>query len=456
MDPRTASALAALTLLATTIVPFASAIEPPPPLPQVGEGALFGMTTDAKTGQAWFARVDPANGAVELVGALPGVKSWFAGTDTFNEAQNRYYIVAGSADARVRTLFTIDADAGAVLAQAAVEDFRSTEYDPLTGGVYGLRYNAVEKRETLVRVDPDTGSVALVADLKGVDASAVNTNALDVAGQRYFFIGRSGFDTVLVTVDVSDGSFTLARMKDVPTLLEYDAKASTLVGVWWDGAKEWLVRVGGNGALTPVAALPGVAFVTLGSNAFDNVGERYFFGGAEKDAPKLHTVAAATGAIQFAPAMPAVRELEFGTSLEDAICHDVPAIIRWIQIPVAPLIGLLGQTIPLPPEVHRIVVSLGIVCEPRTGGGAGNPGSCGTEIGPTPLVHVWEAHFLDANPAGIVNAGICVRVTNDLVPVSAGAAAGVRYFYERYCYVPAGYYVVTPEDVLRENFLVTC
>jgi hypothetical protein len=61
--------------------------------------------------------------------------------------------------------------------------------------------------------------------------------------------------------------------------------------------------------------------------------------------------------------------LEGDVDCEETLCRDVPRIVETVRVPVDDAIGLLGETIPLPDVVKRVLVQAGFKCDPRSGSG---------------------------------------------------------------------------------------
>lgn len=70
-----------------------------------------------------------------------------------------------------------------------------------------------------------------------------------------------------------------------------------------------------------------------------------------------------------------------GHSCNVVLCQDVPAVYQTVTIAGGNVLGLL----PTPAIVYNVLVKLGVVCEPGTGGGSGS--GC-PEVLATPAVHV--------------------------------------------------------------------
>ncbi|MGH9360672.1 MAG: hypothetical protein ACRD2T_02055 [Thermoanaerobaculia bacterium] len=151
-------------------------------------GSLFGtaLVPDGVSG-ARLLRIDPGSGNAALIGeaVVPG---GIQGNLAVDWAENRLF-VPGFEENHIR-LSVLDLGRGAVIGDARVElgswNLRSIEWDPRDRVLLGL-ITTDFRTGTIARIDPETGEVFPVAEVKGAPLGLGGDSVLDADSRRLYF-----------------------------------------------------------------------------------------------------------------------------------------------------------------------------------------------------------------------------------------------------------------------------
>ena len=163
----------------------------------------------------------------------------------------------------------------------------------------------INDANTLVIVDPATGTLTPVGNFPGLTGVIQGVSALDAANQRYFFpmAGRL-FVVNIQTGDVITNPLlpTTATGSVIgPSSMEFDPTTDTLFGVANLNNANTLVTVDPvTAAFNPVGNFPGLTGVIQGVSALDAANQRYLF----PMAGRLFVVNIQTGDVIANPLLP--------------------------------------------------------------------------------------------------------------------------------------------------------
>jgi hypothetical protein len=282
---------------------------------------LLGVRRVAADNGRQLVYLDTATGGVTAPGPSidPPLGSG-SGVTTVDRAGNRLFFIGTTGAETDQRVWTIDLQTGTTLASppiagSSVATFFSLEWDAGEGVLYGLR-NPGDGGKQLATVDPATGAVAGIGP--SIHPSPVGlgvsggVNALDAAGNRFFFVGLRLDDFVsrLYVVDTATGAFIEPAIPsgDVNPIsgLEWDAAEGVLYAIRnpGGGARQLATIDPVTAAVTPLGTGTGVSTGTSsGVNALDETGNRFFIVGTpagDTDA-RLYTFDTTDGSIDAQP-----------------------------------------------------------------------------------------------------------------------------------------------------------
>ncbi len=172
---------------------------------------LYGMRNPGDGGKQ-IVTYDPATGVATPISAsispslgVPG------GVTALDAAGNRFFFIGTPSAEFVHRIYTVDTVTGAVLGNPTVDPATSIlglEYDAGEGVLYALR-NPGDGGKQLVRLDPATGAAVVVSgNISPPLGIAGGVNALDAAGNKFFFIGVPSAETDfrIYTIDTVTGA----------------------------------------------------------------------------------------------------------------------------------------------------------------------------------------------------------------------------------------------------------
>ncbi|CAN5917409.1 hypothetical protein BH11BAC7_BH11BAC7_15060 [soil metagenome] len=254
----------------------------------------------------FLARVDYQTFGYTRIDSFPNVNSVYDNT-AYDQNNKRFFLQGNNHPATPPwTLFTIDAQTGAMLSQATIPSNLSSavhvcclQYDNTNDTLYGIYYQGTSFSSCWI--EPSTGIVHFKQTLPGIDGYAPTISAYDEIHHHLIFWGSTINGGRLVTVDALTGvllaTSALSASGGVCNL-EYDNTNGHLYGV----------RTGTNsldsievltGIQHLIAALPAIGLMQNGISAIDEANHLYIFCGKTQPSnnDSLFTIDLQTGMI---------------------------------------------------------------------------------------------------------------------------------------------------------------
>ena len=180
--------------------------------------------------------IDPYTGNTTFEVSTNSLIAVAAGATAYDQ-QNKRYFCWGFNASNSKRLYVMDID------DSTSNDFNLTsiqpieiEYDLQNQKLYGLWWDG--SVEHFGEIDTQTGIATSIATLPGVNAVAIGNSTFDSNTGRFIFIGVSGNQTKLYSVNVLDGSIlsspTLFQSGDRFSALEFNVNNNTLYGLVQD------------------------------------------------------------------------------------------------------------------------------------------------------------------------------------------------------------------------------
>ena len=180
--------------------------------------------------------IDPYTGNTTFEVSTNSLIAVAAGATAYDQ-QNKRYFCWGFNASNSKRLYVMDID------DSTSNNFNLTsvqpieiEYDLQHDKLYGLWWDG--SMEHFGEIDTQTGIATSIAILPGVNAVAVGNSTFDSNTGRFIFIGVSGNQTKLYSVNVLDGSIlsspTLFQSGDRFSALEFNINNNTLYGLVQD------------------------------------------------------------------------------------------------------------------------------------------------------------------------------------------------------------------------------
>ena len=180
--------------------------------------------------------IDPSTGNTTIEVSTNSLVSVAAGATAYDQ-QNKRYFCWGFNASNSKRLYVMDID------DSISNDFNLTsvqpieiEYDLQHQKLYGLWWDG--SMEHFGEIDTQTGQATSIATLPGVNAVAIGNSTFDSNTGRFIFIGVSGNQTKLYSINVLDGSIlsspTLFQSGNRFSALEFNVNNNTLYGLVQD------------------------------------------------------------------------------------------------------------------------------------------------------------------------------------------------------------------------------
>ena len=180
--------------------------------------------------------IDPSTGNTTIEVSTNSLVAVAAGATAYDQ-QNKRYFCWGFNASNSKRLYVMDID------DSTYNDFNLTgvqpieiEYDLQHQKLYGLWWDG--SMEHFGEIDTQTGQATSIATLPGVNAVAIGNSTFDSNTGRFIFIGVSGNQTKLYSINVLDGSIlsspTLFQSGDRFSALEFNVNNNTLYGLVQD------------------------------------------------------------------------------------------------------------------------------------------------------------------------------------------------------------------------------
>ena len=219
------------TLLTCFLISFLS-----PPL--IGQ-TLYGLkktVNGSMTIPFDVVNIDPSTGNTTIEVSTNSLVAVASGATAYDQQHKRYFCWGFNASNSKR-LYVMDID------DSTSNDFNLTgiqpieiEYDLQHQKLYGLWWDG--SMEHFGEIDTQTGQATSIATLPGVNAVAIGNSTFDSNTGRFIFMGVSGNQTKLYSINVLDGSIlsspTLFQSGDRFSALEYNVNNNTLYGLMQD------------------------------------------------------------------------------------------------------------------------------------------------------------------------------------------------------------------------------
>lgn len=165
----------------------------------------------------------------------------------------------------------------------------------------------------------------------------------------------------------------------------------------------------------------------------------------------------------------------------ETVCRDIPAIVKTVRVTGRTAENIVGEAVPLPDQVKRVLVRPAFYCDPPSGGGGGG-GSCGETVAEHENTTVTFEEDHEANPMfGHARAWACADAQSDDTPNRTalpdnGSALPddppgpftnetspyvekrgfAVYLHEERCRAAVQHGVGVGNDLSRERYVVTC
>ena len=180
--------------------------------------------------------IDPSTGNTTFEVSTNSLVAVAAGATAYDQQNKRYFCWGFNANNSNR-LYVMDID------DSTSNDFNLTgvqpieiEYDLQHDKLYGLWWDG--SMEHFGEIDTQTGQATSIATLPGVNAVAIGNSTFDSNTGRFLFMGVSGNQTKLYSINVLDGSIlsspTLFQSGDRFSALEFNVNNNTLYGLVQD------------------------------------------------------------------------------------------------------------------------------------------------------------------------------------------------------------------------------
>ena len=180
--------------------------------------------------------IDPSTGNTTIEVSTNSLVAVAAGATAYDQ-QNKRYFCWGFNASNSKRLYVMDID------DSTHNDFNLTgvqpieiEYDLQHQKLYGLWWDG--SMEHFGEIDTQTGQATSIATLPGVNAVAIGNSTFDSNTGRFIFIGVSGNQTKLYSINVLDGSIlsspTLFQSGNRFSALEFNVNNNTLYGLVQD------------------------------------------------------------------------------------------------------------------------------------------------------------------------------------------------------------------------------
>ena len=180
--------------------------------------------------------IDPSTGNTTIEVSTNSLVAVASGATAYDQ-QNKRYFCWGFNASNSKRLYVMDID------DSTSNNFNLTgvqpieiEYDLQHQKLYGLWWDG--SMEHFGEIDTQTGQATSIATLPGVNAVAIGNSTFDSNTGRFIFIGVSGNQTKLYSINVLDGSIltspALFQSGDRFSALEFNVNNNTLYGLVQD------------------------------------------------------------------------------------------------------------------------------------------------------------------------------------------------------------------------------
>ncbi len=129
------------------------------------------LYTKAQT--EYIVKVNAADGAINKIDSIPGVRYLLISTGTYNETLKQYAVIGTSDPLQSHKLYTMDVISGHIISAPVLQDankFVQLKCSRTTGKIYGIVY--INNIFSLVLVDQTAGTYSTITDIPGIYAVA--------------------------------------------------------------------------------------------------------------------------------------------------------------------------------------------------------------------------------------------------------------------------------------------
>jgi hypothetical protein len=230
-------------------------------------GDVFALYWDATAGVERFGTADVTTATFSPFAVIPFI-TWISGEVLLNPVERTYSFAGGPGAPQGYWYVTLDIDSGAVISVAPLNGwFNYPEYDPVTGSVLALHWDATASVEQLGTVDVATATFSPIADIPEITWIAGQV-VLDPIERTYSFSGGGAAGDLYVTLDIDTGSvLSEAPFQGGFNDPRYDPVTGEVFALRWNAA-ETVEQFGTVDVMTatfsPIADLPNVMWISGG------------------------------------------------------------------------------------------------------------------------------------------------------------------------------------------------
>jgi hypothetical protein len=213
-----------------------------------------------------FSSVDLAGGTYNQISTLAGTSSFSSSETTFDEANFRYFVKAGSG------ILIINALNGAVLDSITnTASFYNIEYDKLSNSIVGM--NWVGKVVNFKVYDLTTKTWSTKSTLTAMDSLVVGESTYDPIRRKYFTMCNLGMAVVDSNGVLSDVLCASPNLNGI----EYDPNSNKVYYLEWGGNSYFFVGIDATScSIGVLGTFTAVTTVAKGESTFDKTQGRYF------------------------------------------------------------------------------------------------------------------------------------------------------------------------------------
>jgi hypothetical protein len=269
---------------------------------------------------AYIASFNFTKGTINTIASLPGVTGLTPGSSTFNTNSNQYIIKSNLG------IITIDVKTGTVMDTfESVYNFTEFEYDNTRNMVYGVYWNDTYSTEYLASLDLTEGTISSITGLSGVTGVTPGSSTFNHVRGQYIIKSNLG----IIAIDVQTGAIvnTFESVFNFSEF-EFDSTTNMVYGVYWDKtySTEYLASLDiTDGTITPIASLPGVTTIKLGSSTLNCDSKQYII----KSDLGIISIDVQTGAVVDTIATDLkISEFEYIKYKDETVLHDPYRIDR--------------------------------------------------------------------------------------------------------------------------------
>ncbi len=264
---------------------------------------------------------------------------------------------------------------------------------------FSLCNNSFAQKEFLVNINSALGTHNQIDSLPGVNWIQVipKGKTFDKTNHRFIFVGIDNLNqNRLYSVDAPTATILsspvfpiLQNQGDNISELYYDNVSDTLYALHWDSneGKEYLVWIDiASGLFTKINSIPGVQYIAIGGDAFDEINHRFILTGMGSSGTNLISIDATSGAVIYNPVFPPSGtsgnfgnfQMDNSTGILYALHWDAMNSIEYLS-KINPVDGSF-QNVNSLPQINLIVTAEGAFNELSKEYLFETPGAAGLEL----------------------------------------------------------------------------